>query len=178
MADQKDQKEEAVYTKSTAQLDLERRMKNGNMPDLLRRTDPQDVVAPYAVEDNNTSEYRGVSMEYMTYANETEAPLRADEGPENEAQKLQEAGIADVRKVPDWDSTPSSVVGVTSTPTVNTATSGEGLKANVVEAPADFQGTASQDVDYAGKPDTQTTTTAAPVKATKAATPAKSTHSK
>lgn len=45
-----------------------------------------EVNAPYAVEDNDTSNYVGVSPEYMTYANDTEKPLRAEEGLEKELE--------------------------------------------------------------------------------------------
>ena len=58
------------YTKPTDQIELERRLKGDYVPSsvLLQGTDPD-------VSDNG---YVGVSPEYQTYANETEAPLKAD----------------------------------------------------------------------------------------------------
>lgn len=180
MADKKDEVEKAVYTKSTAQLDLERRLENDNYPAgvlVTNRDDdalnPEKVVAPWATEDTDTSEYRGVSPEYMTHANETEKPLAADGGPEAEAQKRLEMGVAGVRKTVDPRGEIVTAVGVSDRETVNTATSGESYSAKLVDAAPDFQGRASDDMDYAGKQEP----TATPVKTTpaKAASPAKAT---
>src|SRR6059058_127963 len=76
---------EPYFTKSTAQVDLEQRLSNDNASPLARiegSGNTNEVNAPYAVEGNDTSGYVGVSPEYMTYANDTEKPLTADEGVE------------------------------------------------------------------------------------------------
>jgi hypothetical protein len=175
MADKKDT--EVQFLPPASQVDLDRRLAVDHLPDSVRQDNtendylnPEKVVAPYAVEDNDTSGYRGVSPEYMTYANETEKPHTPDEGPEAEAQRRLELGVANVRKSSSLAAEPQTNVGVVANETVNTATSGEGYSAKLVDAPADFSGRASDDVDYAGKPSasdgpsTGTKSTASPAK--------------
>lgn len=62
------------YEKPSSQLDLEARQKKGYKPSsvLIQGEDPQ-------VSDNG---YIGVDEVYQNYANDTEAPLRAEDGPE------------------------------------------------------------------------------------------------
>lgn len=84
---------ESDVNKSTALLDKEARMRaelaalEGPKEDAPRASvwgdavdDRGNVLSPYAVEGNDTSAYVGVNPEYATYANETEKPLRAEEG--------------------------------------------------------------------------------------------------
>lgn len=82
MAKAKSEKEEVVYTKSTAQLDAEARkdLKAEDLHTFRPETvnpdyDAEPTDTRYAVEGNDTSAYRGVSPEYATYANDTEKPL-------------------------------------------------------------------------------------------------------
>jgi hypothetical protein len=157
-------------------VDLEARLERDHLPAglLVDNTEdevrnPEKVVAPYAVEGNDTSGYRGVSQEYMTYANETEKPHTPDEGPEAEAQKRLELGVADVRKTVGLKSEPATEVGVTDTETLNTAVSGEGYSAKLVDAPKDFQGTMTTELAHAGEEPTPTAkTTGASAKSTAA----------
>ena len=87
------QKDKAQYAKPASQLDLEARLENGNKSDRVLST--SDNYEPptdsgdgrdFRVEDNDISEYVGVSPEYATYANETEAPLASDEEDSAEQQ--------------------------------------------------------------------------------------------
>jgi hypothetical protein len=84
---------ESDANKPTSLLDKEARMRaelaaqEGPKEDAPRATtwgdavdDRGNVLSPYAVEDNDTSAYVGVNLEYATYANETERPYRAEEG--------------------------------------------------------------------------------------------------
>lgn len=69
------------YAKPASQVDLEERLKNGNRSQaILSTADSFEPAKPgeersYAVEGNKLDGYVGVSGEYATYANETEAPL-------------------------------------------------------------------------------------------------------
>lgn len=72
---------------STAMRDKRLRMEAAQREETVRRgvfgqnvDERGNVLAPYAVEGNDTSAYVGVNHEYMTYANDTEKPLRAEEG--------------------------------------------------------------------------------------------------
>ena len=161
-----------VDNRPTSQKDLEARLERDHLPEgvLVDNTtddvrNPEVVNAPYATEEHDTSGYLGVSPEYMQYANETDKPLTADEGPEAEALKRLQGGVAGVRKTVDLRSEPATEVGVVASESLNTAVSGEGYSAKLVDAPKDYQGTASGDVDYAGK---DQTTTAAPTAKTPA----------
>jgi hypothetical protein len=87
-----EKKEKAQYSKPASQLDLERRLENGNESDRVLSTadsfkkpsvnegDGRD----FRVEDNETENYLGVSPEYATYANETEKPGFSEENPEDQ----------------------------------------------------------------------------------------------
>lgn len=87
--------DEPNYTKPTSQVDLERRLDNGNESNRVLTTSDEyasrdhsaDEGRDYRVEDNDTSDYYGVSPEYQTYANETEKPAKAEDGPEAEIEK-------------------------------------------------------------------------------------------
>lgn len=152
MADEKKnqqpkESESGTYTRPTSQIDLERRLDEGFLPESARRDNtkddvlnPEKVNAPYATDEHDTSAYLGVSAEYMQYANETEKPLEATEGPEFESLKLQRLGVAGVRKTEGLDTEPATEVGVGSTETLNTVSSGENFSAQLVDAPKDYQG--------------------------------------
>lgn len=70
---------EPNYTKPTSQLDLEARQKDDYVPSiqLLKGTDPEP----------SENGYVGTDEIYQNYANETEKPLQAQEGPEVEIEK-------------------------------------------------------------------------------------------
>lgn len=75
--------------KPTSQLDLERRRKVDHDPKKLAQSYADESAADgreYATEDTDDSNYVGVSPEYMTHANDTEKPLRGDEGVEAEIE--------------------------------------------------------------------------------------------
>lgn len=176
MADDKKDKVE-VDNRPTSQKDLEARLERDHLPaDLLidntedEVRNPEKVVAPYAVEGNDTSGYLGVSHEYMTYANETEKPHTADEGPEAESLKRLQGGVANVRKTVGLKSEPATEVGVSDAETLNTAASGEGYSAKLVDAPKDFQGTMTTELPGPGAEPTPTAkTTGASAKSTPSA---------
>jgi hypothetical protein len=53
----------------------------------------EENKAPFAVEDNDTSNYVGVDPIYQNYANETEKPIKADEpdeAPDEEDEEKKE----------------------------------------------------------------------------------------
>jgi hypothetical protein len=80
------------YTKPTSLLDLEARLERENRSDavLPSYVNPEDAEAPeaqWAVEGNEVDNYVGVSPEYMTYANDSDKPRRAEEGAEAEVEK-------------------------------------------------------------------------------------------
>lgn len=85
------EQQKAQYAKPASQVDLEERLAKGNASDKVLSTAevrrgeevPEDG-RDYRVEGNETDGYVGVSPEYATYANETEAPLQSDKGAENE----------------------------------------------------------------------------------------------
>jgi len=95
-------KEEANYEPPASQVDLERRQESGNASDRVLSTsdeyarrqaeksdDEKDAgVRSFAVEGNDLDNYVGVDPIYQNYANESEAPLKAEDGPE---QVLEEA---------------------------------------------------------------------------------------
>jgi len=81
-----EEKKEAQYAKPASQLDLEARQEKDNASDrVLSTADSYEASADdeggrdFAVEGNDTEGYIGANPEYRTYANETEAPLKADE---------------------------------------------------------------------------------------------------
>ncbi len=86
------QKEKAQFSKPNSQLDLEHRLETGNKSfrelstsDTFEAPDGDDGTGrDYRVEGNETDGYVGTDPMYQTYANETEAPGVAEEGPEAE----------------------------------------------------------------------------------------------
>lgn len=98
MAQQSKKKDDAEYAQPTSQLDLEARQESGNRSSRILSTadsyeEPEDDEGrSYAVEDNDLDGYIGTNPEYMTYANETEAPIVAEEGAE---AKVEEAFLED-----------------------------------------------------------------------------------
>lgn len=94
-----------------------------------------EVNDRYAVEDNDTSGYVGVSSEYMTYANDTEKPLRAEEGVEAELEdKLLRGGLVSKVAVGDGKQTQG---GGSTYESVTTATSGDGFSSKVASQTPD-----------------------------------------
>jgi hypothetical protein len=77
-----EEKKEAQYEKPTSQLDLEARQAEGYVPpsQLVQPNDPG--VTPF-----DRGGYVGVDPVYQNAANETERPIRADEGAEAEVFK-------------------------------------------------------------------------------------------
>ena len=168
-----------VDNRPTSQKDLEARLERDHLPEgvLVDNTaddvrNPEVVNAPYATEEHDTSGYLGVSPEYMQYANETDRPLTATEGPEAEALKRLQGGVAGVRKFVDPRSEVATEVGVVADESLNTAVSGEGYSAKLVDAPKDYQGTASGDV--ASAETVSTTKSSAPAAKAPVKTTAKS----
>jgi hypothetical protein len=159
-----------VDNRPTSQIDLERRLERDHLPEgvLVDNTkddvrNPEVVNAPYATETTDTSGYLGVSPDYMTYSHDTDKPLTADEGPEAEALKRLQGGVAGVRKFVDLRAEPSTAVGVAASESLNTAVSGESYSAKLVDVAPDYQGTASGDVAAGpGAEPTTTTKTTAP----------------
>lgn len=97
--------EKANYTKPTSQVDLEERLARGNessrvlvtSDEYARRLEERDDEEKeaqrgrsFAVEDNDLDNYVATDPVYQTYANETEKPLRAEDGPEAELEKRME----------------------------------------------------------------------------------------
>ncbi|QEM40909.1 MAG: hypothetical protein [Phage AS32] len=78
----------AQYSKPASQVDLERRLENGNKSNRVLSTSDQYDASDseggrdYRVEDNDVSNYVGTSAEYATYASKTEAPLKAKDSAE------------------------------------------------------------------------------------------------
>jgi hypothetical protein len=146
--DKKKKADEVEFLPPTSQVDLEERLARGHRPaeqvvdntknDVLN---PEVVSAPYA-GDADTSKYLGTDPVYMNYARETERPMQAEEGPEYEAQKRLQSGVAGVRKFVAPDDEPSTEVGVGRTETLNTAVSGEDYSAELVDAEPDHFGPA------------------------------------
>lgn len=81
-------KEKVEYTRPTSQLDLERRLANDNNVEPaghLRSVNPSDALD---LDDEGDDGFVGVDPVYRNYANETEKPMQADEGPEAKAEEL------------------------------------------------------------------------------------------
>lgn len=94
-------KEKATYSKPTSQVDLEARLKadaEETSPPPRKKGEDFDAPGPFNVQgavnpDGEPTEdgYVGTDKIYQNYANETDAPLQADEG----ADKLAEEAFAD-----------------------------------------------------------------------------------
>lgn len=91
---------------------------------------------PYAVDGNETGDYVGVSPEYMTYANETEKPLRAEGGVEKDLEDEVLGQDHLVAKVEPHKGTQTQGGG-SMFETVTTATSGENHSATVAKVAPD-----------------------------------------
>lgn len=136
MADKKNE-EKAVYLPPTSQVDLEERLARDNMPVPVDFEgdpvlNPEKVYAPYAVEGNDLSAYRGVSPEYMTYSDDTSKPFAAEGGPEEKAEKLAVEGMAVGQLAPSKESNPT-VGGGSTVESIHSAFSGEGFTSEVVD---------------------------------------------
>lgn len=90
--------EKPQYTKPSSTLWAEEQEKNGNASSKVLSTYSDEPVKSdgndrkLAVEGNETEAYVGVDPIYQTYANDTEAPLRAEKGVE---AKLEERVYGD-----------------------------------------------------------------------------------
>lgn len=126
---------------SRAQRDLEQRHEAGYRSVVVDNTvdetaNPEVTNKQFAVEDNDTSAYRGVSEEYMTYASEADKPLVATEGVEAEVLEYLDSGVPGVFKtVPPKDEIVHEVGGQP-VEHINTATSGEAHSSKLVDRPA------------------------------------------
>lgn len=81
---------DAKYTKPASQVDLEERQKKGNQSARVLPSAPQfeggkddGRARQMTVPGNDTDGYIGVDPVYQNYANETEAPIEADESAES-----------------------------------------------------------------------------------------------
>lgn len=132
--DQNEKDPNAPYlTRPTTQTDLEARHE-ADYGNPTVQTDPNLTNAPYAVEDNDTSAYVGVDPDRMTYANETEKPLRSDDSLEDEVSKEMLSGYAFGRdEEPEGQQTLGSG---SSSPVVAVTTSGEATTHAIVDRKA------------------------------------------
>ena len=115
-------------TPSTDELDYQRRLDENFAPETRSTTgEPVEVYAPFAVEGNDTSGYVGVSPEYMTYASETEKPMRAKSGVEakREERALDSVPVVAAPATSDLDADTSTQGGGNSSDLIYTASSGE-----------------------------------------------------
>lgn len=110
MADDKPQ-----YSKPNSQLDLERRLENGNASDRLLSTAPGEKPSAddaagrsYAVEGNDLTGYVGVDPIYQTYANDTEGPYEADDSAEKQILEEFAEGQAELAGVKSDDEVTSA----------------------------------------------------------------------
>jgi hypothetical protein len=93
VADEK-KEEETYLTKPASQVDHERRLAEDYQPDA--RVDGELVVNPnpFGAED-----YAGTDPIYQNHANDTEAPLAAEEGPDKDAEDF----VRDLHDLDDVD---------------------------------------------------------------------------
>lgn len=174
MADDDKKETVEVDNRPASQIDLERRLANNFEPERVSNTDenwanPEVVQASFVGDGNDTTHFKGVGQEYMNYASVEGQPFEPDEGPEAESIKRLQGGVAAVRKTqPPADREPA--VGVDRLQTLNTAASGEGYTAGLVDAEPDYNGGPAVIM-----PDNQTPAVDAAPKAPakKAASPAK-----
>lgn len=115
---------------SNAELDLQRRLDEEKQQAGEAPSTGRDV----AVEGNDTSDYVGVSPEYMTYANETEKPLRADGGPEEVLEDRVLERVAGAVASTERREGKSTQGGGSVTPTLYAATSGDSVQPEKVGA--------------------------------------------
>jgi hypothetical protein len=121
-------------TVPTSQTDLKARLENDFLTTFgsVGTTDPDEVRAPYATENTDTSAYIGVSPEYMTHADVTTQPFKAEEGPEAELLDTLQGGLA-VAAPPDAKASEATAGGGSSAESIYTATSGEDFSSSVVK---------------------------------------------
>lgn len=80
---------DARYSKPTSQVDLEERLKNNNAaPAVLKDTNPADSTVNYT-----KAGFVGTDSVYQNYANETDAPLKAQGGPDKRAEEYVEKQV-------------------------------------------------------------------------------------
>lgn len=92
----KEKQNQPQYAPPASQVDLEARLANGNQSgNILSTADsyPEAVegdenAREFVVEGNETDDYINVDPIYQNYANETEAPYRATEGPEADLESI------------------------------------------------------------------------------------------
>lgn len=96
--DMTDTDDKPYRTKSSAQLDLERRLENSNESESRVGKTVKVNPNPFGADD-----YAGTDPIYQNYANETEKPLRAEGGAfgdaEEEVRKLHDLGDLDEKQV-------------------------------------------------------------------------------
>ena len=136
--------DEAEYTKSTAQLDMERRLEPDYVSPLALNqagkdafendevVNPLVTYAPYATEETDTSEYRGTDEIYMNYADDRSRPFKGEGGAEAAVQDQLEQGFA-VAKPADPPESKRTLGGGSTVETVHTRYAGEGLVPEIVD---------------------------------------------
>lgn len=158
---------------SLDELDYQARIDAGGVTPSNTDNAPVEVYAPYAVEGNDTSAYVGVSAEYMTYANETDRPFRAESGTEKVREEAALSNPTPVRVGTTLEGEQTQGQGSTGE-TVYTATSGEGFVAPQA-VPSDNVEPATESVTEPGSPASPSTskgdTTVTPTPAVDASTP-------
>lgn len=127
------EEEKAVFLKSTAALDLERREEDARLTDLERRERDASEGRDFTGDGNDTSDYVGVSPEYMNYANEGDKPYRA--GKDSAVGRL-EAELTAGAAVAEPVETKSNQTdgGGSSVPLVYATFSGENFENRVITA--------------------------------------------
>lgn len=79
----------ARYSRPTSQVDLEERLKNDNAaPAVLKDTNPAESTAYYT-----KTGFVGTDPVYQNYANETDAPRKAEDGPDKLAEEYVEKQV-------------------------------------------------------------------------------------
>jgi hypothetical protein len=117
-------------TKSTHELDLEARREAGFETVVKPEVDSNVVHDSYAVEGNDTSAYVGVDFDKMTYANDTEAPLKGDGWTDKAGDEL----LANYAYAKGYAEQVDHTLGTgSSDPLVQVVTSGKKVEHQVVE---------------------------------------------
>ena len=130
------------FTKPTSQLDLEARVEKDYAVNEKVDVDPNVVNDPYKVEGNDTSEYVGVDADRMTYANDTEKPLKGDGVEDKVAKELLKGNFAFGT---DPEEPRKQTLGSgSSEPVVYPVTSGESVKTEIVDREAQAKANAKK----------------------------------
>lgn len=183
MAENKKDEGIELNVPSRAQRDLEQRHGAGYRPVVVDNTvdetaNPEVTNKQFAVEDNDTSGYRGVSEEYMTYASEADKPLVATEGIEKEVLDYLDSGVPGVFKSAPPNDEIVREVGGQSVEHINTATSGEAHSSKLIDRPVPVGATRVVPDGEASASAPAPAPASAPASATSVPTPTKSTPAK